>query len=91
MATAVLRGHTVTSQGIESAMKDFDHQYSGERNAYDLWLDKNTYKWALRYKDRLYPQKYILSLATGMDTTDFTAAEARRVLGNLGFEIVRKP
>jgi hypothetical protein len=91
MATSILRGTIVTCQDIQRAINEFDELYPTDSNGYDSWLDKGIYKWALRRNDRLYPPKYVLTLATGIPTTDFVASEARRVFGNLGFEIIRKP
>lgn len=40
---------------------------------------------------RRFPPKQVLSEVTGLDRADFTTHQARRILGNLGFAVGRRP
>jgi endonuclease III len=68
-------------------MDDFDECYPST-NQYDNWLDKRIFKFAIRYRRRLYPPKHILSVASGIPTADFGGGEqTNRVFRQLGFEV----
>lgn len=40
---------------------------------------------------RRFPPKQVLAQVTGLDRADFTSHQARRILGNLGFAVGRRP
>ena len=81
---------TVTRQQILNALHEFARQYP-DTNSYENWLDKGTYKYVLRFDGRLYTPKYILSLVTGIPTTDFSGGEqTNRVFRALGFDVENK-
>jgi len=81
---------TVTRQRILDVLHEFAAQYP-DTDSYDSWLQKGTYRYAIRYDGRLYPPKHILSLAAGIPTTEFGGGEqTNRVFRQLGFEIENK-
>lgn len=41
--------------------------------------------------ERRFPPKQVLCELTGLDRADFTTHQARRILGNLGFAVGRRP
>lgn len=89
--STIFKGVTVTAQDILAAMRDFDAQYS-DTNDYESWLDKETYKYAVQYGNKLYPCKHILSRATGIDTSEFRGGEqTNRVFRELDFRVIQKP
>ncbi len=90
MAQTAFGEKNLNDQDIQRAITEFDARYP-DTNLYDSWLEKGTYKYAIFQNDKLYPPKFILSLATGFETTSFNAGEARRVLGVLGFQARKKP
>lgn len=78
---------TVTRQQIIAALNEFARQYP-DTNAYDDWLNKGSYKFAVRFDGRLYPPKQILSMATGISTSDFSGGEqTNRIFRELGFDV----
>jgi len=88
---ADFKGVSVTPQDILVAMKNFDIEYS-HTNEYDAWLDKCTYKYAIKHGSKLYPCKHILSRATGISTLEFSGGEqTNRVFRQLNFIIIDKP
>ena len=85
------KGTTITTQDVLAAIGHFDAQYP-DANAYDSWLEKAVYKFALDHNGKLYPCKYILSQASGIDTTEFSGGpQTNRVFQRLGFHIITKP
>jgi hypothetical protein len=82
---------TVTRQQILVALNEFARQHP-DTNSYDGWLDKETYKYAVRFEGRLYPPKYILSVVTGLPIRGvFTGGEqTNRVFRALGFQVEDK-
>lgn len=81
----------VTRQHVLDALNRFDNEHP-DTNDYDSWLDKGNYKYALEHRARLYPCKYILSLASGFDRRDFGGGEqTNSVFRTLGFEVIYKP
>ena len=89
--SVIFMGVRITAQHVVAALSEFDSRYP-DSNSYDSWLDKNTYKYAVRYNDRLYPCKHILSQATGIATTEFNGGQqTNSVLRKLGFRVVDKP
>jgi hypothetical protein len=87
----IFRGETVTRQQVLNALRHFDRDYP-DTNMYDRWLEKDSYKYAVRYGGKLYPCKYILSLARGIENTDFPGGEhTNSRFRKLGFEVIDKP
>lgn len=87
----VFKSVTITAKDILTALSDFDAQYP-DANEYDSWLEKDMYKYAIQYREKLYPCKYILSQATGIDTSEFSGGEqTNSVFRNLGFHVIDKP
>jgi hypothetical protein len=86
----IFKGESVTTENILAAIREFDGQYS-DSNSYDSWLEKETYKYALEYRGKRYPCKYILSQATGIDILEFGGGNpTNSVLRKLGFHVVDK-
>ena len=91
MTTTTFKRTNITDQDILRTLKNFDTRYTNT-NDYDSWLDKETYKYAVLYADRLYPCKYILSQAAGIPTSEFSGGEqTNRVFRDLGFTVIDKP
>ena len=81
---------TVTRQRILDVLHEFAAQYP-DTDSYEGWLQKGTYRYAIRYDGRLYPPKHILSVATGIPTAEFNGGEqTNRVFRQLGFDIENK-
>ena len=55
MPQTIFKGVTVSDQQILQAMKAFDAQWPHDSNEYDSWLEKKSYKYAVRRGRRLYP------------------------------------
>ena len=86
-----LLGKPVTRDDVLAALRRFDAEYR-DTNDYDRWLDKGTYKYALQHAGRLYPCKYILSLASGWALDRFGGGQqTNRKLKALGFDVIEKP
>ena len=86
----IFKGKLVTKDDILTALGQFDDQYP-DSNSYEGWLQNGTYMYALEYRGRLYPCKYILSQATKVDTSDFNGGDQTlRVFRQLGFQCYRK-
>ena len=95
----------VTDEQVRRALARYDREYPSneyprtrERPHVKTWLENRSYKYAIRHRDRYYPQKLILRLAietgprAGYRSFDVgRAGNVRRVLEKLGFEIVPKP
>ncbi|MGB3905716.1 MAG: hypothetical protein WBB22_12405 [Anaerolineae bacterium] len=95
MDVVTLLGRPITRDDVVAALRHFDSMYP-DTNDYNGWLDKRTYKYALRYavrhERRLYPCKYILSLASGFDVTEFGGGQqTNNKFRRLGFEVIDKP
>ncbi|MBK9940510.1 MAG: hypothetical protein IPP13_02655 [Kouleothrix sp.] len=88
---AIFKTSTVTTQDILTALSHFNAEYA-DTNAYDSWLEKASYKFAIKYDGKLYPCKYILSQATGIDTSEFSGGnQTNSVFRRLGFQVIEKP
>ena len=86
----IFKGEPVTTEDILAATREFDEQYP-DSNSYDAWLDKDTYKYAVEHNGKLYPCKYILSRATGIDILEFEGGnQTNSVLSKLGFCVINK-
>jgi len=82
-------GNRINKEQIIEALKKFDKSFP--TNSYDSWLKKRTYKYAIKHNDKLYPPKYILSIASGLDTPTFSGGTiTNRIFHGLGFTIVNK-
>ena len=91
MDAVTLLGIPITGDGVVEAMRQFDAQYR-VTNDYDRWLDKETYHYAVRHAGRLYPCKYILSLASGWPLDRFGGGQqTNRKFKALGFDVIEKP
>jgi len=91
MDSVTLRGRAITREQVLGALRQFDSAYR-DTNDYDGWLDKRTYKYAVRHDGRLYPCKHILSVASGFDLTEFGGGQqTNSKFEGLGFEVVDKP
>jgi hypothetical protein len=87
----IFRGAIVTRDQVLRALDDFKALYPDD-NAYEHWRESENYKYALVYGDRLYPPKHILSVITGISTTQFSGGEqTNRVFRQLGFKVIDKP
>lgn len=77
----------ITRDAVIQALEEF-HRLYPDTNDYENWLEKDTYIYALRYQDRLYPPKHILSVVSGVSTTEFSGGEEiNRVFRQLGFDV----
>jgi len=86
----IFKGRTVTSQEILDALHEFSLEYP-DTATYENWLRKDSYNYAVRYGEDVFPPKHILSRATGIPTTEFSGGEqTNRVLRLLGFNIENK-
>jgi len=91
MSSVAFRGISISRQDVLRALVEFDAVYGDDTNAYDGWLDKGVYRYALEVGGRLYPPKHILSVVSGIPTTDFSGGEqTNRVFRQLGFEVREK-
>ena len=88
--STTFKGVLIKREAVIRAMNDFDDYYPST-SQYDKWLDKGAYKYAISYRARLYPPKYILSVVSGISTTHFNGGDqTNRVFWELGFDIVYK-
>lgn len=84
----VLRGVHATRQNVLRAIDQFDDDYP-LTNSYQGWLENSNYLYALLYRARLYPPKYLLGQATDVPLSGFHGGnQTNRVLERLGFEII---
>lgn len=85
----MISGSTV--EDILKALGKFDQDYRSNPEWVD-WENKQNHKYAIRYQERLYPVKQIISLATGDPVNAFSGgSEANNYLKAKGFEIVDLP
>ena len=86
----IFKNQVVTRQQILDAMQDFDAQHPNSGD-FDNWLQKKNYIYKVRNAGYVYPPKHILSMATGIPTTEFSGGEqTNRVFRQLGFEVKEK-
>lgn len=91
MHSTIFLGQKVTSQQIITALQKFDSQYL-KTNDYDSWLEKGTYRYAVQDQNKLYPCKFILSLAVGIELSLFGGGkQTNKAFENLGFDVIEKP
>ena len=55
---------SVTKRAIIQALEEYDSDYPN--NDYENWLENTNYKYAVNYKGRIYPPKYIMGKATNI-------------------------
>ena len=88
--STTFKGVLIKREAVIRTMDYFDDCYPST-NQYDNWLDKGTYKYAIRYRGRLYPPKHNLSVVSGILTSHFNGGvQTNRVFWELGFDIVYK-
>ena len=78
-------------------MADFDGEDYPNNDYYDYWLEKRIYKYAVFYKGRFYPPKYVMQLATGVGVSEGLAGGWGKPYGvnvyfqREGFRVIPKP
>lgn len=83
-------GRFITYEAVLATLRMYDAQYP--QNDYDEWLKKSNYKHAVKFNDRLYPPKHILSVVSEIGTDKFSGGEStNQVFRQLGFLVVEKP
>jgi len=88
--STTFKGVLIKRDVIIRAMDDFDDRYP-MTNEYDNWLDNRIFIFAIRFRGRLYPPKYILSVVSGISRTDFSGGDqTNRVFRQLDFEVGNK-
>ena len=92
MGQDLLGGRDMNRQDILRAICEFDKNYRGKFSGKDdwaSWIKDGRYRYAVYYRGRLYPAKFITHLATGRSRDDFSGGEETNdPLINLGFEII---
>ncbi len=79
----------VPREKIIEAMERFDIELR-ESPKWKSWEGKRNHKYAIKYEDRLYPEKEIIILATGAPRNSFAGGpEAISYLEDRGFTVVR--
>jgi hypothetical protein len=80
----------MTRDDVLKAMADYRQEFPN--NDYDLWTDKDTYKWAVEHDGHYYPVKWLVARVMGVQTPELnTHNDATRALQKLGFKVVPKP
>lgn len=86
----MFQGKPVTRQAVLCALLEFGAKHP-DPNAYENWLHKDSYRYAIDHEGKLYPPKHILSLVTGIPTTEFSGGDqTNRVFRKLGFTVIHK-
>ncbi len=81
------KGKLITRDQILRELAKYDVNYPNT-NDYESWLNEGTYSYALKYENKLYPPKYILSQITGLPLSEFTGGkETNQIFEQLGFAI----
>src|SRR5438105_1912795 len=71
------------------ALRQFDREERGSDEWRD-WQANANYEHAIRFEDRLYPVKEVISLATGASKDTFSGGpESNSFVERLGFQVVR--
>lgn len=76
----------VPAARIEQALRDFDQQKHAA--GWADWEDNEKYKYALEWQGQHYPVKKIVSLATGVSTSNFISTQARAYLQERDFTVI---
>ena len=80
-----------TPEAIEQAIQEFHNKLATEES-WQNWQNNSNYKFAIRYNNKLYPPKQIISMATGAPVSQFSGGEeSNRYLENLGFTVMALP
>ena len=91
MSETTFKRQKITHQQVVQVLQEFDAAYPTS-NAFDSWLERSNYRYALSYEGNLYPPKHILSEVTGLSIHDFSGGEeTNRVFRQLGMVIIDKP
>jgi 5-methylcytosine-specific restriction protein B len=78
---------SVPKAKILDALEQFDRELRPDSEWAD-WESNETHKYAIEYKNRRYPVKQIISMATGNPVSDFHGGgEANRYMTNAGFAV----
>ena len=77
-----------SKEKIIGAMEIFDEQFR-HLEKWSGWEKRENYKYAIKYNDRLYPVKQIISLATEIPLNSFSGGdESNKFLTKKGFDII---
>ena len=63
-----------TSENLINSLNDFDENYRSNAEWVD-WNLSRKHKHAIKYNGNIYPMKFIISLATGMNRQEFSGGE----------------
>ena len=91
----VKRLKTVTREDVLRAIQEFNGEFPNAED-YDNWIHNRNYKYALLFKDKFYPCKYIMGQAIRADHPPLNggwlgSTSVNVYFQNLGFEITAKP
>lgn len=90
MVTTTFKKRTITRRQVLDALHTFAEAHP-DSNTFDQWLEKESYRYAVVYRDRRYPPKHILSAVSGVPITEFSGGEeTNRVFRQLGFVVLPK-
>jgi hypothetical protein len=80
----------VTQNELVVAIRAFDRDLRDTRE-WTEWEHNNAHRYAIRHNERLYPVKQIVSLATGIPTSEFSGGEshANTYVTTRGLEVIR--
>lgn len=79
----------VSPAALEQALKQFDKDFR-KTEEWAGWEDNQAHRYAIRWRDRFYPAKKVVSLATDTPVGYFSGGvQTNRYLEERGFEIVR--
>ncbi len=81
MKQATFRGKIVTELDVVNAMDRFDKEFRSS------FPDKNWVTYAIKYKDKVYPPKQIMRLATGMAKVGSGGKPLNARFEELGFTV----
>ena len=77
-----------TKEKIIRSMGTFDEQFR-HLEKWSGWEKRENYKYAIKYNDRLYPVKQIISLAAEISLSSFSGGEeSNKFLAKKGFDII---
>lgn len=78
----------VSGEKVIQALEEFDEKYRGGYR-WDNFIEKKNHKYAIKYQNKCYPVKKVISLATGVHISTFSGGnEANDYIRKLGFEII---
>jgi len=78
---------SVDARAVESAIARFDAEYR-DTPEFAGWEAKESQRFGLRFGDRMYPPKKIVSIATGLPVSEFSAGrETNSYLTSRGFHV----